>query len=947
MLYLVFTSIKDKLRRVYIGLSDKFEISRYCFQILCIISVVLVIYMDKIKELVAGSIFFYVAIACLIYLIFLALTRKLLKRQHRFNIPVITMNAHENTYKSSKSNSKSNEIMNTSENVYYQSNNNSKSRQNLNFELLYIALFVFVFTTVLLRSIFFIVIPCQNSRRMAGETFPVNAKIISYIFNENADSLFSNHLLGAVSFSDSKEKEEKEEIKDSKNIVTEHEKPTEQEIVLKKQEQSTSSEIILDTKFGKVSIYDEVNDRQYGDLIKADIRFSRFEPQRNPGGFDERKYYGARGIYLKGSIIRGSLVKAGKDDGLFYRFSYGLRTQIIKVFYKTLPAREAALMTGILLGDKTGISKEDKEVLNSAGLSHITAVSGSAVSFLIFPLKSLLKKMKASRVNKTIIMILFLLIFGFLTGWSSSVSRALFMVFIMLSANLLGKKINITQALSLTVFFLILYNPVYVLDAGFWLSVCATAGIIMFSAKIKNYLVAIKSVPAIIASSISMSLTAGISVLPVLIWMTGEISFSALVSNLFAVPLVELSLFSGVVLGMAGVVFYNSNFLFLFAVPLKGFLWVISSIASVVSSIDFLKIKLYNVTFAILFAAAGVAIFFAIKDIKTKKYVAVFSLLALLLNFMFSILYVLSRPELEVVFADVGQGDATLIILKTGESILIDSGGEKKGVAVIEGMLDYYNIKSPTIYIATHTHEDHCGAMVQLIGKRGGKSLLVPQFTKSDNEFDPKFVASRKVLVERKSKAASKTVEKNNQPLLTPARPDLFSGEKDMGLNLLTAASDKNFRILETGSGDVFSVNRNLKIKILSPDKKDRPDRKKGGNESSLIIQLDYKTHKIIIMGDATDGAEQLLSESGIDLSSNIFRISHHGSPKSTNHDIINAVNPKISIISVGYNLYGHPSEKVIKRLRDSGSNVLRTDESGAIIYKFGGEKVTCRTMIG
>jgi beta-lactamase superfamily II metal-dependent hydrolase len=408
-----------------------------------------------------------------------------------------------------------------------------------------------------------------------------------------------------------------------------------------------------------------------------------------------------------------------------------------------------------------------------------------------------------------------------------------------------------------------------------------------------------------------------------------------------------MSLLTGVVLGITGILFSNSSVIFIMAVPLKGFLSAVSSIASIVSSIGFLKIKLYSVTFAILFAAAGLALFFAVKDRKVKKYVALLSFSALLINILFSQFSICSRPEIEVVFADVGQGDATLVILKTGESILIDSGGTRKGVVAIEGMLDFYNIKYPTIYIATHTHEDHCGAMVELIRERGGESLIVPKFTGLDSGFDQNNILCNDAYAEKKSKIENDKIENESDSLYPPANNDLFSGEKDMGLTLLETAFDKNLKITETGAGDVFSVNKNLKLKILSPDKSDSPERRKGGNESSMVIQIIYKIHKILIMGDATDKTEQIISRSGMDLSSNIFRISHHGSPKSTNHDIINAVNPKTSIISVGFNLYGHPSEKVIKRLRDNGSEVFRTDETGAIIYRFDRESVSCETMIG
>jgi len=99
-------------------------------------------------------------------------------------------------------------------------------------------------------------------------------------------------------------------------------------------------------------------------------------------------------------------------------------------------------------------------------------------------------------------------------------------------------------------------------------------------------------------------------------------------------------------------------------------------------------------------------------------------------------------------------------------------------------------------------------------------------------------------------------------------------------------------------------------------------------------------------MGDANEEVENSLIGEFYDLKADVYRISHHGSPTSTNHDIINAVNPKIAIISVGDNLYGHPSNDVIQRLNDKNCKILRTDYNGAIIYEYNLNTVKIKTMI-
>jgi competence protein ComEC len=280
------------------------------------------------------------------------------------------------------------------------------------------------------------------------------------------------------------------------------------------------------------------------------------------------------------------------------------------------------------------------------------------------------------------------------------------------------------------------------------------------------------------------------------------------------------------------------------------------------------------------------------------------------------------QPEVRIVFADVGQGDATLILMKNGQSVLIDSGGKKSGVKVIHQMLDYYAIARPSIYIATHTHEDHCGAMIDIMEKRGGNTLLVPFGTIQRIE---------------ESKPDEKTSENGYLP-----DHGQRTGESDYALDLAAMAEEKGIEMKEIGAGDVIVLNEKCCITLYNPSK----DGEAKDNASSMIIKVTYDDQNVLITGDADGETEQKLADSGADITSNIFRISHHGSPYSTNHDIISAVSPKVSIISVGTNFYGHPSPKVIECLEAAGSIVYRTDTNGAILVEMDDEGSHIKAMI-
>jgi len=780
-----------------------------------------------------------------------------------------------------------------------------EQKENLN--LISLMLFLIITMIVLIRTVCAILIPYSHAGFLYGKDETITGVITTFISTDGKGAFFSNELL------DFSYQQEQSLVK------------------------ADMKSIILDTKYGLISIYCNIKNLEYGDLIKVNLHLTQPSPQRNPGGFDEKFYYQSNGIYLKGSLINGlEPVVIKKIPNLFFKMAYATRSFIMKVYIQNLPSRESGLMIGLLLGDRSMMSSEDILCYQKAGLSHITAVSGSAITFLLIPMQTLLKKIKVGKMRKSIFIFLVLLFFGFITGWTPSISRALLMVFILMIARAAHKKMTAMQSLFITFALLLAITPFFALNIGFWLSSAATAGIIQLSGPIENILKKRFSLSPFIGSTISTCLAAGISVMPFAIWVSKEISVSSILSGVLVLPIVEFTTVFGSIEALAGIFGVNNILTNIFAVPLKGLLFSIYKIALNISKIEILHISTRKFSFFILFAISLFVIFLFITDKKNKRKCLFLTMCILFTGIIHTFVIISMEPEMQIIFADVGQGDATLIILKTGETILIDAGTDIKGTPVINKMLDYYSIKHPTIYIATHTHSDHCGGMIPIISQRGGDSLLLPYGT-----------------LERVNEAiANRKIGENgeNPPVVT----DSYT-EPDFGESLVATAKSKNIEITEVGAGNTVKINDSLVLTIYNPEKTNNLSgnqdeniisQDSGGNQASMIIRLEFKNHKILIMGDATVDVEKKLVESGQNISSNIYRISHHGSPSSTNNDIINAVSPKISIISVGKNFYGHPSPKVIKRLEDSNSEVLRTDEDGAIIIDISNNKLQVNKMI-
>lgn len=217
---------------------------------------------------------------------------------------------------------------------------------------------------------------------------------------------------------------------------------------------------------------------------------------------------------------------------LLARWKYNTEKRI----YQQTKDDTAALLCGLLFGDKSGMSDELYEATSSAGLSHILAVSGLHIGMLAAALSVLLKKARLRPWVRFSLTLSVLLLYGAVCGFPASVTRATVMYAVAMLAPLLGKKRDAPSALALAATVLLLSNPLNLFSAGFLLSVSAVFGIVLFypavcrkHPKAKNTLMSIALLSVITAVS-----TALISFV-----FFGKISFVSVVANLFLLPILS------------------------------------------------------------------------------------------------------------------------------------------------------------------------------------------------------------------------------------------------------------------------------------------------------------------------------------------------------------------------------------------------------------------------
>lgn len=238
-------------------------------------------------------------------------------------------------------------------------------------------------------------------------------------------------------------------------------------------------------------------------------------------------------------------------------------------------------------------------------------------------------------------------------------------------------------------------------------------------------------------------------------------------------------------------------------------------------------------------------------------------------------------------FIDVGQADAALIECD-GHYMLID-GGNKGDSSVIYSILKSANVAKLDIVVATHAHEDHVGGLPGAFNYTSSDITLCPVTYYDSNAFDD----------------FKKYAELKGGGITIPNVGDTYK--------------------LGSAVVEILGVNSTSDT-----------------NNSSIVLMITYCDTRFLFTGDAEREAEQIILDSGIDLSATVLKVGHHGSADSTTYPFLREIMPEYAVISVGENnSYGHPTENTLSRLRDADVQVFRTDMQGDIFCTSDGENVT------
>ncbi len=258
-------------------------------------------------------------------------------------------------------------------------------------------------------------------------------------------------------------------------------------------------------------------------------------------GFDLRW----RWKHAVGEVHATEIVGVGPARAPLDRAANGLRRLVLAGSTHLQPV-DRALLSGFLLGDTRGVPPELTEQFRAAGLTHLTAVSGENVAFVMALFAPLLRR--AGLRGRVVLALVVLVAFGTMTRWEPSVLRAIAMATVALLAGALGRPTTGLRVLVLAATALLLVDPFLVHQVGFLLSCGASLGIALFSQPITARLRG----PMWMREVLGVTAAAQIGVAPVLIPVFGSMPLVALPANLVAVPLAAPLTMWGLIAGVAG-----------------------------------------------------------------------------------------------------------------------------------------------------------------------------------------------------------------------------------------------------------------------------------------------------------------------------------------------------------------------------------------------------------
>ncbi len=686
---------------------------------------------------------------------------------------------------------------------------------------------------------------------------------------------------------------------------------------------------VIEGKFKNTYLY--INSKEeliYGDKVDINGEFIEPSKARNYKGFDYKEYLKTLKIY--GTIkVKNIKVLEKNKANILMQISNKIFEKIKGIIKSTYSEKIAKIVMGVMLGYTDEIDDEIKQDFSNSNISHVLAVSGMHISYIIILVTKSTKKIFGKRQSKIIASIV-LLIYMFITGFSISVVRASIMGILTCMAFIVYRKSDTLNNISISALIILINNPYSLKSLSFLLTYGGTLGIIYFEPivekilkgiKIRNrkwkyVLLRIQRKCKNIIEVVSVSISAQVAIAPIMAMNFNSIGIGFILTNLMLSYIIGIIVMGGFVQILISMISINAGTAIakIIEIPVYGIL--------LISKISFGNFKivtpdLYQVAvyYIVVYLFRFLYQIFHSKNcnptqkrVKNTIYLVKYKLRPyfskIIIFFLIIVLLICGFKkiphDLKIYFIDVGQGDSTLIVTPNNKTILIDGGGSKTydvGKNTLEPYLLDRKIKKIDYAIISHYDQDHCDGVLYILQNMKVKNVIIGKQIKDSDNYS-KFIRIVK--------------------------------EKGISVHIVSA-------------GKRLNIEKDLYFDILWPDMNNTIN-ENVLNNNSLICKLVYKEFSMLFTGDIEEIAEKAILKKYKDsklLKSTILKVAHHGSKTSSSKEFISAVQPQIALIGVGINnKFGHPSDITIENLKDIKCKIYRTDKDGEISINVNNNKM-------
>lgn len=665
----------------------------------------------------------------------------------------------------------------------------------------------------------------------------------------------------------------------------------------------------------------EIEKQLYGMKVKCRGKFENFEKPFNPGQFDAASHYRNEGF---SGILKAESIHLANENASFSPAVYlhRLNIAISQKYQKILGIKEAGSLSAMVLGDKSNLDEEIKELYQENSISHLLSISGLHISLVGGAVYVFLKKLKISFRFPLISAGIILFLYGLFTGFSVSTARAVIMMCIFFFSFIIGRSYDLPSGLALAGIVEIILNHRIIYQSGFQLSFLAVIGIfyimpeLMYVFKIQNLQKKGKrKIIYIILSSIVCSISINLATLPIILMNFYEISLTGIILNIIVIPLMSILVITGLIGGLVSLIAEAAGgFILGAAYYILNIYTLLCRIGNSLTAFRLILGKPGKLQIAIYYTLLFLIIYFLSKKRRLEKIESLkgsthceknisknMIITVLVICFGYTVL-IYRKEEFSINMLDIGQGDCFVINDEKKNVFISDCGSTTVNEVGKQRLLPFMKSKGwgrvNTIFVS-HMDKDHVNGVNDL--------LKCPE------------IAIDKIVISTSYKADNLNCSELKE--------------------LKNLAEKRKVNIFYIKKGDVIKQGE-LSFKCIYPIGDEHIE---DQNEASIVMRMEYKGLSALFTGDiAASTEEEVLKRSDEKLlNCDILKVCHHGSKNSSSSRFLEKTDPKLYLVSCGLmNRYGHPHKAALERMGIEGGRIFRTDHMGAVEIKLKDGKI-------